>query len=475
MITTTEPTYAATAPGPPAPFGWRGQSIAFLRDSIGFMARLYQRYGLVASWMAGNPWWLFAFGPEHNHQVLSDPARFNSAPIAPPGAPPDSALARLTYNLLSMNGAVHRQQRRLVLPAFHRKRVETYRDQMVALTARHLDAWRPGARLDLAAEMRRLTLCIASRTLFGLDAERDAHSVGAEIQDWMARLESSGVYLLPPGLPGGPFRRLLRRSDHLEERVRAMIDARRACPDGDDVLAMLLQARDEDGARLSESELIGQTSLVFVAGHETSSNALTWTLFLLAQHPQVAADLCDELAGELRGAPPTVEQLGRLPLLERVVKESLRLLPPAPFLVRVATAPFSLGAYHGPQGGTVTISPYLTHRLPELYDEPARFQPARWERLDAGTYGYLPFGAGPHMCLGATFALMEVRIVLAMILQRYRLAVVPGARIDRRVKITLSPRHGMPVVVHPADGRFAASRAPVRGNIHEMVDLAQTA
>lgn len=463
-------TSLARIPGPRSPLGWNAGRLAFLRDPIACMRMLHGRYGPIAAAAEGYPWWAFAFGPEHNQQVLSDAALFYSVPIAPLETPPGTALARLTHNLLSMNGATHRQQRRLMLPAFHKRRVEGYRDEMVAITQQALDAWRPGQRLDLAAAMQHLTLCIASQTLFGIDATRDAHSIGRLIHAWMAGLESAGVLLLPRDLPGTPFRRLLRQSEQLEARIVAMIAAKRAdLAAQHDVLAMLIQARDDDGVAMTDDELIGETSLIFVAGHETSSNALSWTLLLLAQHPQVLGDLHDELRGVLGGAAPSLEQLGRLPLLERVIKESMRLLPPATFMMRYTTAPAQLGPYALPAGATVTLSPYITHHLPELYPQPERFNPARWETIGPGTYEYLPFGAGPHMCLGATFAMLEMKIVLAMLVQRHWLELAPGARIDRRVKITMSPRHGLPMLVRAPGARIRPGG--LRGNVREMVEL----
>jgi cytochrome P450 len=313
-------------------------------------------------------------------------------------------------------------------------------------------------------------MCIASQTLFGVDASADAGSVGPLIQRWMALLESGGVFLLPKDWPGTPMRRLLGVADRLEARILVLIEQKRANPNAHhDVLSMLVAARDEDGTAMTDAELIGQTSVLFVAGHETSSNALTWTLFLLSQHPRILADLVDELAGVLHGDAPTVEQLGQLPLLERVVKESLRLLPPAPFQMRHSSAPFQLGPYEAPAYATVTISSYITHRLPEIYADPLRFRPARWETLEPTVYEYMPFGAGPHMCIGSTFALMEIKIVLAMLLQRFRPQLAPGARVDRRVAITMSPRHGMPMTVLSPDD--AARPVAPRGNIHEMVRL----
>lgn len=472
-MTTALPT-VGPLPGPPKPalLGWRAQSLKFLRDPIAFMRMLYRDYGRLAAWMDGNPWWVFGFGPEYNHRVLSDPVLFYTVPGAPSTTPVDSSLARLTRTLLNMNGDQHRQQRRLVLPAFHRKRVESYRDRMVALTASALDGWRAGQKLDIARAMQELTLCIAAETLFGLDATAEANATGTLIHGWIALLESPGALLLPRDWPGTPFRRLLVDSARLEGHIKALIERKRAnLAAHDDVLAMLIQARDDDGVALTDAELIGQTAVIFIAGHETSSNALTWTLFLLAQHPRVLRDVCDELEGALHGDAPTVAELGQLPLLERVIKESMRLLPPAPFLVRAATAPLHLGPYALPAGATVTLSPYITHHMPDLYPAPERFQPERWEQIAPSLYEYMPFGAGPHMCIGATFAMMEISIVLAMILQRYRLELRPGARIDRHVRLTLSPKQGMPMIIRPRDQ--AVRPQAVRGNIREMVELGE--
>jgi cytochrome P450 len=186
------------------------------------------------------------------------------------------------------------------------------------------------------------------------------------------------------------------------------------------------------------------------------------------QHPRICADLLDELEGTLHGSAPTVEQLAQLPLLENVVKESLRLLPPAPIGIRIVAADCELGGYALPQGANVVNSEFITHRLPDLYAEPDRFQPERWFTLERSTYEYLPFAAGPHMCIGWAFAMQELKVVLAMLLQRYRLAVVPGATIAPH--IGMRPVRGMPMLVLGQDRQF--QRASVRGGINELVDMA---
>jgi cytochrome P450 len=174
----------------------------------------------------------------------------------------------------------------------------------------------------------------------------------------------------------------------------------------------------------------------------------------------------------LKGEPPRIEDLAQLPLLERVVKESLRILPPVPFNHRISAEDTELGGYAVPRGTELIASIYRTQRMPELFPEGDRFRPERWENLDPGPYAYSPFGAGPRMCIGATFALMEVRIVLAMLLQTLRVELAPNARIDRFISITMAPKHGLPMHLHPPDRHFPRTPTPVRGNIHQMVALA---
>jgi cytochrome P450 len=239
-----------------------------------------------------------------------------------------------------------------------------------------------------------------------------------------------------------------------------------------DVLSMLVQARDEElDEGLSEGELLGHAGVIFAAGHETSSNALTWTLFLLSQYPQVAADLVDELEDVLHGQAPTVAQLPRLPLLERVIKESMRILSPVPWNGRVTSQPTELGGYFLPQGTEVFVSIYQTHQMPELYPQPEVFSPQRWETINPTIYEYNPFSVGPRLCIGAGFAMMEIKIVLAMLLQRYRLQLMPKVKIDPVGMIVLASKYGMPMQIHKQDHQFDRSIEGVQGTIRQMVKL----
>lgn len=459
-------------PGPaPMPLlGARGNLLRFLADPISYMERVYGRYGTLASMTNGNLAQVLGFGPDYNRLLLSDAGRFYT--IFEALTARQLKQRRRGVGLLAMNGEQHKQQRRLMMPSFHRKQVESYRDVMVAFTQQALDGWRLGQHIDVAREAGQLTLRIACQTLFGLDIADGA----PELRQLASRLLSNNQFapqnmLFQVDLPGTPFHALLRNAERLEDAILELIRRKRAQQaEQIDVLALLMAARDENGAQLTDFELIGHTTTLLLAGHETTANTLCWTLLLLAQHPHILADLLDELDGVLQGAAPSVEQLGRLRLLEQVIKESLRVLPPAAMMSRISTQAFEIGPYALPPNTFVTLSPYMTHRLPELYDAPRVFRPRRWETLDPTPYEYIPFGAGPRMCIGMSFAWMELKIVLAMLLQRFRPAIVPNARVDYQVKITLSPKGGLPMLVAANDRQF--DRVAVRGTINRLVDIA---
>jgi cytochrome P450 len=471
MVALAPPSPPIPGPPPVPLLGWRANLIPALRDPVVVLRELYWRYGPIVSLPRGATRFLFAFSPEFNRQILSNTDLFYNGDVdsTPIRLPKDSASARLASGLTTMNGAKHRQQRRLMMPAFHRKRVESYHDEMVALTEARLARWRPGQTRDIQREMKLLTLSIALRTLLGLDPEQAGEALRRRVERWMALSFSAAALAAPLDIPGLPFHQVLRLSEQLEQDFGAIIARKRAAGGGNDVLTMLIEAHDEDGSRMADQELIAQTMTLFVAGHETTANALTWTLFLLTQHPRVAADLLDELDGALRGAAPRVDQIAGLPLLDRVLKESLRLLPPAQVLLRVTQAPCRMGPYDVPAGTSVFFSPPITHRIPEIYPQPERFLPERWERIDPSIYEYLPFGAGPRMCIGAAFATTEMKLVLPMILQRFRLDLPPGARVDRAGAALAAPRGGLPMRLHAQDRRF--TKTPAQGSIRDIVDL----
>lgn len=460
---------ATPKPGPrPIPVvGWRALGLSLMRDPIAHLTMMYRKYGLISAWDPRDPRYVFAFGPQLNKRIFGAPDLFHSDPFREVPVPPDSSMARLRSGLLGRNGEPHHHHRQLMQSAFNSKRVEGYWQAMVASVKRELATWRVGEQRDLAHDMHRLTLDIGMRTMFGLEEPAVIETLRGLVARLLADAGSLMTMLLPFDLPGTSYRRSMRTAAQIEQFLRDIIARKRNNPEREqDILAVLVAACAQ-GKGMTDAELIGEAYTIFC--HETSANALTWTLFLLAQHPVELADLLDELAGELHGEPPNPQQLNRLPQLDRILKESLRLLSPAFFGSRYVMAPCELGPFELAAGATVFFSQYISHRLPEIYPEPQRFKPGRWESFTPSPYEYLPFGAGVHGCIAAGFAMMEMKVVLAMVLQRYRLTLVPQARIDRTVRISLVPSNGLPMIVAPQDRQF--TRTEVSGNIHEMVDL----
>lgn len=470
MATVTHPPAGLPGPRGLPLIGGKLRLIRLFSDPFTMLRDLYATYGEVVAIARNDRSFVFGFGPDANHHLLANPDVFQVGKTNVIRFQKDSAIERIfSHNLLAMNGAHHRQQRKLMQPAFHRQRIAGYNDDMIAVTQRMLDRWQPGQAIDLVVEMKQLTQRVAVKTLFGVDDDVELDRVGGLLRRTISLTTSPLFFLLPLNIPGLPYHRIERMALELETYIRQVIARKRTQPPTGDVLATLMHVRDEDGAKLSDDELIGHAFALFVAGHETTSNALVSTLFLLHQHPGVAADLIDELDGTLHGAAPTLDQIGNLPLLERVIKESLRLLPPAIIGTRGAAEDTELGGYAIPRGTDVFYSEFITQRMPDLYAEPAQFKPERWATLDPSPYEYLPFSAGPHMCIGWAFAMQELRVVLALLLQRYRLALQPNARVDLSVR--MQAKHGLPMQVHRQDRQYR--RVPVRGNIRELIDLNQ--
>jgi len=479
---------ALTVPGPRAlpVLGATAELVRFLIDPIAAAERLFREYGPLAALVVGArtrvvstepnvPGTMFLYGPELNRALLTNHTDFHKCglpgPLYPlePVSPRKRPVTRMLTGLFHVNEGEHKQHRRLLMPAFHRSRIESYRAEMVTTTEALLAKYRPGTVRDIRPDMMEVTLRIATATLFGADLGELGLSIGRDLEEWSDIFR--GAAILPLDLPGLPYRHWLDLSHRIDASIRQVLDAKRSSAEsGRDMLSMLLEARDEAGGQLSEDELIGHAGVIFAAGHETSSNALSWTLFVLTQHPRILADLCDELQGKLHGDAPTFEDLSELTLLDQVVKESLRLFPPAPMNHRITARDSELGDYRIPAGTEILASIYHTHRMPELYPDPLAFRPERWQGFDPGPYAFNPFSAGPRMCIGATFALFEIKIVLALLLQRFRFELVPNQGIHRRFNITMAPA---PRVLMRVDrpGRAYASAAPVHGNVHEMVRL----
>lgn len=462
-------------PRPIPLMGPLGRVLQFFGDPVSRMLALHREFGAIAAVTDRSPALVCAFGADLNREVITNQAVFEHSSEVPMRAPPGSALSRFNTVLPFLNGDTHRRRRRLMMPAFQKTALDGYAGDIVSVTNAALSRWPADKTVDIAGLLRELTAAVTLRCLFGLDALDGSETLGALVSSLLDALASPLAIALPFMLPGTPFHTAVTRSEQVESRLRLLIDEKRRTPGaGNDVLSILLRAHDEDGSTLSEAELLSESNGLFVAGYDTSAQTLTWTLFLLAQHPRVLADVRDELDAVLRGGEPTPENVGKLVLLDRVIKESMRVLPAAPMLfIRVASREAPLGPYVLPDKANVVLSPLVTHRDPDRYPEPARFRPERWERLEPTAYEYLPFGAGPRMCLGAAFATLALRLMLPKILQQFSISLPDRARVSHKVRgIALSPKNGLPMTLSRQKGSEPAAAARTRGNIGELVAIA---
>jgi len=343
---------------------------------------------------------------------------------------------------------------------------------MVRYAERMLETWRDGEERDIHQEMMRLTLQIVAKTLFDADVENDAREVGRALQVVMD-LNSNfrRLVMTPPWLPTRHNVRAFFAVRRLNKIIYRIIAERRASGrDTGDLLSMLLAAQDEDGSQMTDQQLRDEVITLFLAGHETTAIALSWTWWLLAQHPHAEAKLQTELGAVLGGRAPSVEDLPRLSYLDRVLTESMRLYPPAWGMARLAMDDVEIGGYHIPKGAGVSLAQWVVHRDPRWYDEPEEFRPERWENdlvKHLPRFAYFPFGGGPRMCIGNNFALMEAALLLATIAQRFRLRIVPGRPVVPLPSITLRPRYGIRMAL---EARQTAMRASPAGANSAVAD-----
>ncbi len=461
-----------TKSAPPGPVGvpLLGSIFPWLRDQPRFLLETYRRYGEVVRFAFLGFHGAILHGAAANRYLLIDAVdNFQVGPVI------DRARARwiVGQGILFIDEPEHRQQRRLILPSMHRKRIEGYQQVMREVTTQILDRWRPGEVIDVASEMDDLALIIEGRTLFSLDLSGTEHALSEAVTAVTQTMNDAlriAFAQFPFDIPGIGYGRSVRRAIAQIRATLEEIIARheREEDDAGDIVSMLVAARDEEGRRLSASQIMDHLLTLFVAGHETLANALTWACYLLAQHPHVTSKLLGELETQLAGQPPTPGDLERLPYLEQVVKEVLRIYPPAASLSRIAREPFEWKGYTFQAGDIVIYSPYVSHRMPDHFSEPEVFRPERFDPQQGEKHppcAYLPFGAGPRTCLGAPFAMMELKTVLAMLVQRYRLDVIPNQRVEATVRTTLQPKYGLHMRPHLQDGHVERSPARVRGNV----------
>lgn len=411
----------------------------------------------------------FARQIEVNHDTFHRSALTGQLTPAEPVSERKRPILEWGTGFFAINGDEHRRHRKLLSPFFTRSRVESYHGEMVRATRSVLENWHPGLPLDVHQAMLDITVRISARSLLGLDmdGEQDIVRIGAES---LRLVLSPWVLLAPWDLPGLPYRRFVDSVHFFNSRMRQIIaERRRARHQHRDVLTELIHARDEDG-QLSDAQVIGHASVIYAASYETTGNALTWALFLLSQHPEWHRLVCDEVRSTLTSDAPELADLDQLTLLDDVVRETLRLTPPAPWTTRIAATACEIAGYQVPRGTEIVVSIFHTNRSETSYSEPSRFDPSRWRRTRPDVFEFNSFSAGPRACIGSGFALLEVKTVLAMVLKRFRLEFDPRHRVDPVLNITMAPRRGIAMIVR-ADEKYSDGVGNVRGGILRLVDM----
>jgi cytochrome P450 len=350
--------------------------------------------------------------------------------------------------LLTSEGNFHHRERRLVQPAFHHERIVSYAKTMVEFADQVTSEWKDGEMLDIHSEMERLTMRIVAKCLFNADIESESKTLTKDLTlmiNYFSRLSSPFARILQKLPTNRKYDLALKRIDKM---MYDLIEKRRISEkDEGDLLSMLLSAKDESGAGMSDSQLRDEVLILFAAGHETTANALTWTWFLLSQNPSVETKMhaeVDSIIGKDR--LPMASDFERLEYTNKVFTKSMRLYPPAWILVRQALQDTTVGGYFIPKGSGVVISQFVTHMDPRFFENANKFDPDRWtasmkEKLPK--FAYFPFGGGPRSCVGEPFAWMEGVLLLATISRRWKLQHVKSHKVEMLPRITLRPRYGM--------------------------------
>lgn len=447
----------------------------FAADPVVCMRRLQTENGPIAALEENGRRAYFVFDPDANRQVLTDSKRFHSRFFAVRG-PKKSAHRRLTSGLLSMNGAEHKEHRRLIMEPFQRRSITGYFDDIVHVTEGLMKQWEFGGSepRDINADMTAYMLRLTCTILFGLDNTELAYRVGEQTERWVHLNHKIGpaAFSPDPALTSC-YDELLESAEDLEVSLKEMIAAKRDGGLGHDVLSLLLQACDEEG--MTDDHLVGHMALLFGAAHLTSAHTLTWTMFLLAQHPQVRQEIADELDQVLSQSTPgrrapTVDDLESFPVLDRVIKESMRVLPASAYSQRMTVKNVELGPFKLPAGVPVMFSPFMTHHLPSIYPDHDVFRPDRWKTITPGPYEYMPFGGGARRCIGAPLAMMQFMTSIPNMLSRFQMTMVRDSQVDARVVSTmLNPTSSVMMRVEPDRGDYSAQ--PVSGTIHNLVQV----
>jgi cytochrome P450 len=460
------PARAGQPPGPPL-YPYIGNTFLLRGDPLGTLTRWAREYGDVIYYRLFNqPMYILSHPQDIEQVLLGNPANFTK------GLTSSVNPELFGTGLLTSDGEFWRRQRRLANPAFHRENIARYAGIALEEADRVMLKWRAGEIRDIHQDMMGATLAIVLRSLFGVELQDKRHAIEPALDAIMHN--SSGIravasFLRIPTLARRAFLRAVDRLNgvvyeliaHGKERLKQESGSARV---QNDLLTMLLMARDDDGNAMTDQQLRDEVITLLLAGHETTALNLSWTWYLLSMHAEAEQRLHEELDRVVGDRAVEPGDLGTLPYLECVLRESLRLYPPAWRIFRTTDKPFNTANFVLPPGANLVLSQWVTHRDARWFPEPERFDPDRWAEKAAARlprFAYFPFGGGPRVCIGAGFAMMEATLLVAAIAQRFRLRVVAGQRIEPLASITLRPKNGIRVELQPRVAGEASGSARV--------------
>jgi cytochrome P450 len=417
------------------------------RDPLSVLLAAYEEHGPVFAIRIFHAIHVFMLGPEANRFMLvtdRDKFRWRDGSLG-------DLIPLIGDGLLTTDGAYHDRAREIMLPVFHRERIGAAADVMSEEAERALEGWRSGMRVDLYDWTRHVAMRVAMRALFGLDPDRAGVDVAATFERGLSFYEREYWLQVLRG-PGSPFSRLRRVRRTLDGIILGEIARRRREGDaGEDILGLLIEAEDAEGDRFTDEQVRDQILTLLFAGHDTTTSTVAFLFYELARQPEWADRLAaerDEVAGD--DAPDAAQLFSEMPDLDMAVQETLRLYPPAWIGPRRSDTEFEFGGYRIPAELPVNYSSWASHRLPDVFPDPHAFKPERFapeEKAKLPKGAYVPFGAGPRICIGMRFGELEIRAIAAAILRRFRLELEPGRDMRIRQMPTLSPRGGLPMRV----------------------------
>ncbi len=412
--------------------GLYGNMFMLWASPTDFMQSLYDHFGDVVPMGKRHPRYVFAFGPDRNQEIFTDTTLFQNYSFDDiPYFAHSKAMAReLTLGLGFLNGTEHRERRRLLRPSFSRESVNKFTNVFVSLTENMIASWKERETIEVFPEMENLIVDMGLHTLMGLEPSPTADKVKKLFDEVFTLVFSISYGFFPMNVPGTAYYHAGVATQKLSVEIMKLIEQKRQTgAQGDDILSQLVRLQ-ADNPDFTISNLIGSAAGIFRGMYPNVASALVCAFLLLALHPKIAEDVLQEIHDQLHGRTPTADDLDCLVLLDAVIMETLRILPPAYWIARISRAPFALGGYEFPLGSTVLLSPFVTQRMPEIYPEPDRFLPRRWIGVRHQPYTFIPFAVGVRQCLGQFYTINLCKAVMATILQRYSLSLIPHTKLD---------------------------------------------